>query len=68
MYCREYKEKLKMYYYCGEPPNEKCPRALKKIKKYCIEYPLTATAYSVIVLAIYTRMIARDIKEKYKEK
>ena len=54
-------------YYCGEPPDEKCPRALKKIKKYCIEYPLTATAYSVIVLAIYTRMIARDIKEKYKE-
>ena len=55
-------------YYCGEGPPEKGPRVLKKIKKYCIDYPLTATAYSVIVLAIYTRMISRDIKEKYKEK
>ena len=57
-----------MYNHCGEPVPEKGPRVLKKIKQYCIEYPTTAATYSVIVLAIYTRMIARDIKEKYKEK
>ena len=54
-------------YYCGEGPPEKCPRVLKKIKKYCIDYPSTAATYGIIVLAIYTRMIARDIKEKHKE-
>ena len=66
MYCREYKEKRKMYY-CGEGPPDKGPRVLRNIKKYCIDYPSTAATYGIIVLAIYTRMIARDIKEKYKE-
>ena len=54
-----------MYNHCGEPMPEKGPRVLKKIRQYCIEYPTTAATYSVIVLAIYTRMIARDIKHKY---
>ncbi len=54
-------------YYCGEGPPEKGPRVLRKIKKYCIDYPSTAATYGIVVLAIYTRMIVRDIKEKYKE-
>lgn len=53
-------------YYDDYDRDSNCPRVLKSIKRYCIDYPLTVTAYSVIVVGIYTRMIYRDIKANRK--